>query len=160
MLRRMNKIALLFVALLAGPASAQQASQEAELLRCAGIPVRDERLACFDALAAGLATARKSGAAPAAPVQAKVQAQEFGLEAQPRRDQLEAIESHIEGLFEGWEAGTVIRLANGQAWRVIDGSSAVLYLKSPKVRVRRAALGSFMLELEGSNSTARVRRLP
>jgi hypothetical protein len=144
-----TKICLLVLSLAAGSASAQ----DAELLRCSEMSAdKEARLACYDALAARTFAARQAGATPAA------KAAVFGAESQPRRDELEAIDSHIEGLFEGWQANSVLRLANGQVWQVIDGSSAVVYLKNPKVRVRRAAMGSFILELEGSNETARVRR--
>jgi hypothetical protein len=32
-------------------------------------------------------------------------------------------------------------------------------LRNPKVTVRRAALGTFRIEFEGSNQTARVKRM-
>lgn len=147
MLAGMKKF-LLMLTLAAGPAFAI----EADLLRCAETPEKDARLGCFDALAARALAAKQAGATPAAKAAA------FGAEAQPRREELEAIESQINGIFEGWRANSVLRLANGQVWQVIDGSSAVVYLKNPKVRVRRASMGSFILELEGSNETARVRR--
>ena len=142
--------ALLILALLSSSALAQ----EAELLRCSATADKEARLACYDGLAATATEARRVAATPTAKMQA------FGVEAQPRRDEIEAIDSSIAGLFEGWGPKSVIRLANGQSWQISDGGSAVLYLKNPKVKVRRAALGSFMLEIDGSNETARVRRLP
>jgi hypothetical protein len=83
----------------------------------------------------------------------------FGLEQQARKTEAQEVESEIIGLFEGWGPKHVIRLANGQLWQIVDGSSAVLYLKNPKVKVRRGMLGTFVLEFEASNETARVRRL-
>ncbi len=62
-------------------------------------------------------------------------------------------------MFEGWGARTRIRLANGQVWQVVDGSSAALALNEPRVTVRRALMGDFVLEVEGSNRTAKVKRL-
>lgn len=142
--------AILIFALLSSSALAQ----ETELLRCSALADKDVRLACYDTVAAAAIEARRVAASPAAKMQT------FGVEARPRRDEIEAIDSSIAGLFEGWGPKSVIRLANGQAWQISDGGSAVLYLKNPNIKIRRAAMGSFMLEVEGSNETARVRRLP
>ena len=67
--------------------------------------------------------------------------------------------TRFDGDFEGWGPTTRIRLANGQVWQVADGSSAALYLRSPRVTVKRAPLGGYVMEFEGSNRTAKVRRL-
>jgi len=134
---------------LAGAAFAQVA--DSELLRCADLTDTAARLTCFDELAAG-AKKRQTPQGQAAAI-----AQAFG--APTAADQAQSIESEIEGLLEGWGPNTLFRLKNGQVWRINDGSSATLYLKSPKVTVRRAALGSFLMEFEGSKETARVRRL-
>ena len=62
-------------------------------------------------------------------------------------------------MFEGWGPTSRIRLTNGQVWQVTDGSSAPLSLQSPRVTVKRALLGGYVMEFEGSNRTARVRRV-
>jgi hypothetical protein len=148
----MNKNALMIaLALACGTAAAQQS----ELQRCRGIADKDARLACYD----GIAVAAPAAAAPKPAAAAEPKSDTFGLERRQLKTEAEAVESRIDGPFDGWGPKSVIRLANGQAWMVIDGSSAVLRLKSPKVLVRRAAMGSFMMEFEGSNETARVRRL-
>jgi hypothetical protein len=134
---------------LSGSASAQVA--DSELLRCAELTDTAARLACFDELAAGAKKRQTPQGKAAAIVQA------FG--APTAADQTQSIDSEIEGLLDGWGPNTHFRLKNGQVWRVSDGSSATLYLKSPKVTVRRAALGSFLMEFEGSKETARVRRV-
>ena len=73
--------------------------------------------------------------------------------------QLDAIESHIPGSFEGWSAKSNIKLANGQIWQISDDSSRAHYIDNPKVRIRRGALGSFYLEIQGTNVSPRVRRV-
>lgn len=148
-MQALTPLLVVAAALLAPAAQAQ----EAELLRCSEIGARDERLACYDALAAQAVAAKRKNESPAARVEA------FGLESQPKKDQLDVVESSLDGIIEGWGPNHVFRLANGQIWQVVDDSSAVLYLKSPKVTVRRAVLGTFMLEIEGTKKTARVRRL-
>ena len=73
--------------------------------------------------------------------------------------QLDAIESHIPGSFEGWSAKKNIKLANGQVWQIADDSSRAHYIDNPKVRIRRGALGSFYIEIQGTNASPRVRRV-
>lgn len=139
----------LLVILITTPALAQNP----ELQRCRALPDKDARLLCYDALATRDAEGKLAIASPVA------KADSFGLPVQ-RAGEPDVVESQIIGLVEGWGPNSVIRLANGQAWQVRDGSSAVLYLNNPKVKVRRGVLGSFVLELEGTNQTAKVQRLP
>ncbi|MBT9492363.1 MAG: hypothetical protein IV107_08415 [Paucibacter sp.] len=145
--------------------------------QCRALPDPQARLSCYDAWVDGqAASAAKlvvagtavAAAAPVAvataapttvPTAATAATANFGLEQQARKAEAQEIASEITGLFEGWGPKHVIRLANGQIWQIVDGSSAVLYLKNPKVKVRRGMLGSYVLEFEASNETAKVRRL-
>jgi hypothetical protein len=152
-------LALLLLTLAALPAAAQ--STDAEVLRCAAQPDGTARLACFDALATRLRALPVSApsALPPAAVTPEQKVAAFGAPQISAKDELDAMQSRIDGLFEGWQGGSIFTLANGQRWMVMDGSSGVVSLKNPKVTVRRGALGSFRIEFEGSNQTARVRRL-
>nr|WP_295081498.1 hypothetical protein [uncultured Roseateles sp.] len=166
----------LAIALLAAAGLVQAAElPSAGLQGCRALTEAKARLSCYDALAdqaakqpqapaastaplavgatAAAATSNTATATAAAPV-----ADTFGLTSRPKNEP-DVISGQIDGLFEGWGPNQIIYLNNGQAWQVIDGSRAVVYLKSPKVEIRKAAMGSFMLELEGSNETARVKRL-
>jgi len=168
-------IALLAAAgLMAGLVQAAELPS-AGLQSCRALTDAKARLSCYDALAdqaakqpqapaastvplavgtaAAAAAATSSTATAAVPV-----ADTFGLTNRPKNEP-NVISGQIDGLFEGWGPNQIIYLSNGQAWQVIDGSRAVVYLKNPKVEIRKAAMGSFMLELEGSNETARVKRL-
>ncbi|WP_374434900.1 hypothetical protein [Inhella sp.] len=151
------KTLLLALAALA-PISASAQTEEA--LRCRGLADDRERLACFDRWAAGLAApAARSVAAPATPAAATPSPADFGLPSKPAAPSADRVESHFEGLFEGWKKGQVIRLANGQSWRVHEDSSAYLNLQSPRVTVRRNVFGGYLMEFEGSNKVVRVRRV-
>jgi hypothetical protein len=162
------KVIVLIVPLLLLPSLAVQAATQpvAELQRCSVVAARDVRLACYDSLAAQLAaptgtpTAAAKSSEKVGTVLAAIAAPagNFGLEVQALKNEPEAIASQIDGLFEGWGPNRAINLANGQVWQINDGSSAVLYLKSPKVKIRRGILGTFVLELDGTNETAKVRR--
>ena len=128
--------------------------------RCAQLPEAVPRLACYDALAARLRDAPPpTAAAAAAPPTAAQKIEAFGAPLVAQKDQLDAIESSLEGLVDGWEANTVFTLANGQRWKVTDGTRGVMNLRNPRVWVRRGALGSFRIEFEGSKQTAFVKRL-
>ena len=72
---------------------------------------------------------------------------------------MQEITSTIPGLFDGWGPRSLIRLANGQVWQGTDDSRGVYALRDPKVRVKRASMGSFVLDIEGANLLPRVRRV-
>lgn len=160
-------IALLAAAgLMAGLVQAAELPS-AGLQSCRALTEAKARLSCYDALADQTAKQPQAPAASTAPLAvaatatttaAAPVADTFGLTNRPKNEP-NVISGQIEGLFEGWGPNQIIYLSNGQAWQVIDGSRAVVYLKNPKVEIRKAAMGSFMLELEGSNETARVKRL-
>lgn len=138
-------------------------ADEAALRQCRGIADGAKRLACYDALplapaaSVGPARAATAAAAPVAVAPPKP-AEQFGLRA-PSSAAAETLESEITGPFEGWEANQQLRLANGQIWRIADGSSAFYALQNPKVRIRRGVLGAFYMEIEGVNQAPRVVRL-
>ncbi len=159
----------LWPALLAAIAPlAAGAAIDADLVRCRAIGADAPRLACYDALAGAPASAAAAPApvapmpapaAPPAPVAAVPAAPEFGFESRLPASAPDAVESRIPGRFDGWEPGQKIRLENGQVWQVIDGSRGVVAARDPKVRVTRAAMGTFFLEIEGRRQAPRVRRL-
>ena len=121
-------------------------------MRCRGLTEASARLACYDALAVPAAAAKAAAGKPA--VQSG-----FGLENRAGAGTVDAIESYIPGRFEGWEAKSRLKLANGQVWQIADDSSRYLPLNDPKVRIRRDILGAFHLEFEQSNHSPRVRRV-
>jgi len=131
------------------------AADDAGLRACRALAESAARLACYDALPLGVPAAR---AAPATP--ARQAPETFGIEQKAAtQNRLEEIHSHIPGAFDGWTSDTTLVLANGQSWKITDGSSRRAFLNNPKVTVRRAALGSFTLEIEGESRTPKVRRV-
>lgn len=147
-------------------------ADDAAFLRCRAIADASARLACYDALPLPV-TESKAEAKPGVPgsapesrtAEAKPGAlpqqtpQQFGLPRAPTEVEIDAIESYIPGHFDGWAPNSRIRLANGQVWQIVDGSSRVLDLTDPKVTIRRGVLSAFYLEFEHDNRTARVKRL-
>lgn len=145
------------------------AADEAALRRCRGIADPVARLACYDGIATAPAAAPASPraaptpatpgtAAPAAPA-----VERFGLEQKAAREaetrQLDRVESHIPGRFEGWRPNARIRLANGQVWQIVDDSSMPMLKDNPKVVIRRGIFSNFFMDIEGDNRSPRVKRV-
>ncbi len=156
------------------------AAGESDVQRCRALTADAARLACYDTLfgrpgspataaAAAPAAAAAAAASTAKPATAVSPAAAtpapapdatvatFGL-PQPAAP-VDAISSHIPGRFTGWEPNDRITLANGQVWQITDRSRGAYQLQDPKVSVRKGAMGSFFLEIEGQNQSPRVRRV-
>lgn len=159
-------------------ASAGWADPVAQMRQCRLLTEPALKAACYDAIVlppTGVTTAAPAAPNAPAPVVATsagpsvttpaTPAASFGLPApaaaaaQPGAVAAGALESSIAGLFEGWQAQSRIRLANGQVWQVTDGSEGVYTRRDPKVRISRGTLGSFFLQIEGILQTPRVRRI-
>ena len=146
---------------------AQAQAQDAGLLRCRALGDAAARLACYDALplgataAGGARTPAPAGVAPAAAAAAAATPQgSFGLPqtAQPGGE-LKFIDSQVNGRFEGWNPEQLIELANGQVWRIADGSRAFFEVTNPKVRIERGSFSAFYMVITGTNQAPRVRRV-
>jgi nucleoside phosphorylase len=140
----------------------------ARLMACRGIAENTARLACFDTAAGALDTAERQGdlvVIDRAGV-AETRRQLFGFEmpSLPRlfgpegAVELESIDSTLQSAASVGEGRWVFRLADGSVWRQID-SERVRFRNSPgqPVRVRKGALSSFLLTVDGSRAV-RVRR--
>nr|WP_315216645.1 hypothetical protein [uncultured Duganella sp.] len=144
------------------------------LLHCRTIADVANRVACYDAIpvaaagapkAASIATpgvvaapaTRPAAAAPAASPEAG-----FGMDtiAKRKTDTPTSIESTVVGKVEGWGPTTRFTLANGQVWRVVDGSSEwFMERTNPKVVLTRNAIGTIFFEVDGAKQPPRVRRV-
>jgi hypothetical protein len=70
------------------------------------------------------------------------------------------IVSRVDGVFDGWNRNTVLKLENGQWWQVTESTSfAVPEMQSPTVTISPAMLGSWLMKVEGYNRSARVTRI-
>lgn len=156
----MKRPLVLSMAALMLPLSGLGQADDGALRRCRGIADAAARLACYDALPLPAAGAPPAASRPASPVRESASPslmERFGLET--RRPQADRIESHIPGLFTGWDKNSLIRLANGQVWKVVDGSWLHGEWDNPKVTVRRGMLGAFYLDIEGESRAPRVQRV-
>ena len=165
---------ILFALMLVSTAAS---AQHAELLKCRQLEDGPVRLACYNAIPANAAApvaaaAAASAAAPAA--RATATAPAYDTVAAPSRAQLEqmfgqeppllqsvrlnSFDTTIAGQFDGWVPGQRIRLANGQIWKVVDGSEDIMDARDPKVTVKRGLLGAIFLDIDGAHRLAKVRR--
>lgn len=69
-----------------------------------------------------------------------------------------AIESQIDGTFEGWSGDTVFKLTNGQLWQQSSYAYTYHYAYRPKV-VIFSGDGGCKMKVDGVSDTVSVRRL-
>ena len=162
-------------------AAGSAVADDAALLRCRALSDVAARVACYDAIPlaapravaasapasapAATATVTNATAAPAgAPAVAPAEPAWTALpvkaaaKAEPAK-QPDAVETSIEGNFLGWVPNQRIRLANGQIWRVEDGSTEDTNLHNPKAVLRKGLLGAVYLDIEGAYRAPKVRRV-
>jgi len=157
----MNALPLPVLLLALLTASSTALADNAALLKCRTLSDTATRVACYDAIPVGAAAPAAAAVAATATAPARTPEQNFGLEAVKQREaQPASIRSTVVGDFDGWGPGSQIRLANGQVWRVIDGSDAVLpRTKDAAVTIERNVFGTLFLKVDGGNSSAKVRRV-
>ncbi|NNG21674.1 hypothetical protein [Telluria aromaticivorans] len=129
--------------------------------KCRALTDTGARLACYDGIQLNAARAAPAAAAAVAAAPARNREADFGMEAVRQREAEPAsVTSTVVGDFEGWGPNSQIRLANGQVWRITDGSEATLpRTRNAKVTVERNMFGTLFLKVDGSNSSAKVRRV-
>lgn len=72
----------------------------------------------------------------------------------------EPLTSTVAGEFRGWSSGTVLRLANGQRWQVVDGNFYLgKPLADPKITISPGKISGWYLRVEGQNPSAKVKRI-
>lgn len=165
-----------FAAILIAASTSAQAAQAGQqepqtltrLMACRSISDSAARLACYDAAAGAIDSARQQGDLV---VIDRAQAEEtrrqlfgfevptlprlFGGEAQP---DIESIETTLQSASQASETRWVFRLADGSVWRQIDSDPVRFQNRAgQEVRVRKASLGSFLLTV-GNSRAVRVRR--
>jgi len=85
----------------------------------------------------------------------------FGLnDEHPAARARDEMRAQLAESISRWSADTRIHLKNGQVWEVTSspGTGVPSVEAGESLTIRRGALGSFRLSLEGSNRTIRVRR--
>lgn len=142
----------------------QVSAEYQNLMACSAVTPDSDRLTCFDRETARLRTAEQSGAViimPRARVEETRRAL-FGFAVPSLPDMmsgdaaLEAVETTLVSASQndGW----VFRLADGSVWRQVDTTALNFRPREGMpVRIRRAAVGSYMLKV-GDSPSVRARR--
>lgn len=167
-----SALAVLAVAVSSPPQAAPTAQQRPEMLErlaaCRTVADSAARLACYDSAAAALDTAQQQGdlvIMDRAGVN-ETRRQLFGFELPPLPNlfggdttaELDSIETTLTSAARTSENRWVFRLADGSIWRQVDSDPVSFRNQSgQEVRVRKASLGSFLLNVGGSRAV-RVRR--
>lgn len=162
-----------FALLLSLPAAAQ--TMTSQLQACQAIGDAQQRLACFDRISRGLPGVPAAPAAPyapapytapraAAPANQQTYSNQFGEEAmgvmQPSH-RLRYIVSDIADYKLDLRGKFLVTLANGQAWKQIDGDTtrAPMRITARRVRIERALLGSYNLVFNDMKPEFKVTRV-
>lgn len=136
------------------------------LVACRSVADTGARLACYDVAAAALDSAEEQGEVVVLDRTAVNQTRQqlFGFSSvlpslfRGAPSEINAVESTLQGASRNSEGRWVFTLADGAAWRQVDYES-VQFANRPgqPVRVRKAAMGSFLLTV-GNSRAVRVRR--
>lgn len=150
-------------------AESPRAAQFEAVVACRALSDGAQRLACFDAAAAQLAEAEASGdIVVVSRDQARAaRRQAFGFSlpslsifdrtAQP--EEVDRISGEVERAYQNANAKWVVVLADGAVWEQIDNEPVPRKPRAgSKAEIRRAALGSFFMNLDGQRAV-RARRI-
>jgi hypothetical protein len=158
---------LLFAMTLSGEAFAQDGSTAFERLsECQSLTDGAQRLSCYDDRMAALRAAANTGEVvivERAQVDAARRAV-FGFTAPNLPaifggDNIEGLETTLDSASAGLNGAWIFHLADGSVWRQIDATRVTnpRGRQGEEVRIRKAAFGSYFLNL-GSSRAVRVRR--
>lgn len=170
-MREVSGALLLVLLMIAGatPGRAQDAAMAAPLealAKCGAIGADAARLACFDAAAAPLLAAERSGELVVVDrEQAQAARREafgfnlpslnlFGRKGLETPERMELVLASASQSANGrW----VFRTENDQVWRQIDSEPLRKVKRGSKAAIRKAALGTFFMNVDGQRAV-RVRR--
>ena len=74
-------------------------------------------------------------------------------------DETDQITSRILGEFKGWSGYTKFQLENGQIWQQSSEGLLIVRMNNPTVIIKKSFFGTYNLNVEGVNSTVKVRRI-
>lgn len=183
----MHRFALILVASLTTvttgslvpPAALAQTAGSAALLGCAAKVDDSERLACYDALAAGVsaegravasrreAARQAQAAAAAAEVEKARKAAEAAAEAakqdsfgkaQSDSEQIDELPVVISEVMQDKRGRYVFMLDNGQIWRQVEPYPLPPIKDGTAATLKRGALGSYRIKIAGTNRNIPVIR--
>jgi hypothetical protein len=167
----------------AAPALAQvQAPQDdpavlRQVYDCTSIADDAARLACFDAAVSGLRAAQAEGSFAAIDREqaAELNREAFGFnlpslprlglprlgggEDRPAELEVSEVNMVIERVSRAGDGDYVFIMTNGQRWEQVSNERVSMIRPGGEVRIRRAAMGSYLMIVEAGGPAQRVRRV-
>lgn len=136
----------------------------AQLTACRAIAGNEQRLACFDELAAqpSAATAAPPVVGSAPPLILPPPPRNFGSESLPPPpvvDQPKNLKANVVGSIHGISKGLRIVLDNGQQWRSVDDHDYDCEADRPQVMIDRNFAGNYWMAVRECGYRFRVRRV-
>ena len=142
------------------------------LYACAEISEDAARLACYDDAAGRVRRAQTEGSLVAvdrAQVQ-EMQRESFGFSlpsianllpqrADGQSDEPESVELQVTEVIAHGNGNHTFVMADGQRWTQVEGQRATNVRAGDTIRIRRAAMGSFLLQPSRGGAAHRVRRV-
>ena len=84
---------------------------------------------------------------------------QFGSERMTQtEEEADQITSRILGEFKGWSGYTEFQLENGQVWKQSSKGLLIVRINNPTVTIKKSFFGTYNLNVEGVNSSIKVRR--
>ncbi|MFN7056925.1 hypothetical protein [Hyphomonas sp.] len=158
----------------ASPAFAQPSDPMAGVYACRAVENDAERLACFDKAVTELQQRQQAGEVQAIDTAAieQLERDSFGLSLPSlgallqrsgdgqRGEVTEVTEKVRSARISNVSQRAIVTLENGQVWEQIDTTrvNASTLRRASEARIRRAALGSFLMNIDGSPAF-RVKRV-
>ncbi len=96
---------------------------------------------------------------PATNQQAKSQTNDIDSFGQDASQGIQRIQSKMLGQFKRWEKGMLLKLENGQVWKVLTNRSGYKKMENPLITISKGVFGSFDARVEGLNAKAKVKRI-
>ena len=85
---------------------------------------------------------------------------QFGSERIAQVDEEpDQITSRILGEFKGWSGYTEFQLENGQVWKQSSEGLLIVRINNPTVTIKKSFFGTYTLNVEGFNSSIKVRKI-
>ena len=151
--------ALLSASAQAQPAKVEQPEAFKRLVQCRGISDSAARLQCFDAASAAVAEAADRQELVVVDKKQILESRRslFGLSIPnfklfggSESDEIKTVQSKLSSVRRDADGRMVMRLEDGSTWRQMDDVALGRDPKSGhKVEINRAALGSYMMRVEG-----------
>ena len=145
---------------------------DADIIRCAGIMLDMDRLACFDALSVGVSAEAAAAAAGRKIASAEALRRSHELKTARRIDsfgaeqtgatkddeKIDELSTSVSGSYKDAYGKYLLVLDNGQFWKQLDGTLLTIR-NGDKVTLKRAALGSYRLNVERQKRTVSAKRI-